>query len=63
MRLTASGPARGGTTVTQVNAQHCERDIRSAGGDVRIVQLGAVGDSVPDFPALPRIVRWFPRIG
>lgn len=55
--------ARGDTTVTQVNARHCAQDIRDGGGNVQVVQLGAVDHSTSDILALPRIVRWFLRLG
>lgn len=51
--------ARGDTTVTQVNAQHCLQAIRARHGDARLVQLGAVSHNISDFLALPKIVRWF----
>jgi Secretory lipase len=51
--------ARGDTTVTDVNAEICAARIRSAPGDVRLVQLGDVDHDVSDFLALPRVVRWF----
>ncbi len=51
--------ARGDTTVTQVNAQHCLQTIRAHHGHARLVQLGAVSHNISDFLALPKIVRWF----
>ena len=51
--------ARGDTTVTQVNAQHCQQAIRAHHGQVRLVELGAVSHDISDFLALPKIVRWF----
>jgi hypothetical protein len=51
--------ASGDTTVTQVNAQHCQRTIRARHGHARLVQLGAVSHDISDFLALPKIVRWF----
>lgn len=55
--------ARGDTTVTQVNAQHCARAISSHGGRAELVQLGPVDHDTSDFIALPQIVRWFLRLG
>lgn len=54
--------ARGDTTVTQVNAQHCARLIAARGGAVALVQVGNVDHETSDFVALPRIVRWFSRL-
>ena len=51
--------ASGDTTVTPVNAQHCQQTIRAHHGRVRLVQLGAVSHNISDFLALPKIVRWF----